>query len=253
MVESDKQEFSEILRDAYAMHDRKLTAGMVKIWIGQLGIYSIEAIRGAFDAYWRNARSLPLPSDILKFLPDPLGHMGPEEAWNHAPKHESDAAYVTDQIMAGLSSALDSIDRGDMIGARMAFVEAYKREVGQAQAQGIRARYWYTGASGLPREQRLALKEKLTLQAAEKKWLEPQKALNALSIICSEQEKSAEQYVDRLQGLSAAPLRLTTTSKAEPKLKLVHDGMRKISEGKPAMNRDEVAQHLSHLKNILKD
>lgn len=250
MVESDKQEFSEMLRDAYAMHDRKLTAGMVKIWLGQLGIYSIEAIRGAFDAYWRTARGLPLPSDILKFLPDPLGHMGPEEAWNQVPKTEFDCGYVTDQMMAARNAADSSIQRGDMIGARMAFVEAYRREVGQAQAQCIRARYWYSNADGLDHNERLVLKEKHTIEAAERKWIEPQKALNLLSAICSEQSKSADQYAARLQGLSAKPLQLTNgLPNTAPKLRLVYDGMRQISEGKTSMSRDEVAAMLPHLKH----
>lgn len=249
MLETDKKKFRDMLRDTYAMHSKDLTAGMVKIWIAQLGLYSIEAIEGAFDAYWRTARALPLPSDILKFLPDPLGHMGPEEAWNHAPKSERDGGYVTDQIMTAIASAADSIERGDMIGARMAFVEAYKREVGQAQAQGIRAKYWYSIPSGLNHGERLALKEKHTLEAAERKWLDPQKALNLLSTICDEQGKPSEIYRARLQNLSATPLQLTSGLKsAPPKLRLVSEGVRRVADGDAPLTREEALKNLPHLR-----
>lgn len=254
MLETDKEKFRDMLRDTYAMHSKNLTAGMVKIWIAQLGLYSIEAIEGAFDAYWRTARSLPLPSDILKFLPDPLGHMGPEEAWNQAPKSEFDGGYVTDQIMAARAAAEGSIVRGDMIGARMAFVEAYRREVAQAQAQGIRATYWYSIPSGLTHNERLAMKEKHTMEAAERKWLEPQKALNMLSCICDEQGKPSETYHARLQGLSVTPLQLTSGLKsAPPKLRLVNEGLKKVASGEATMTRDEVLQTLPHLKKHFED
>lgn len=249
MVEADKKKFRIMLEDTYAMHQKDLTPGMVKIWLNQLGIYTIEAIEGAFDAYWRTARTLPLPSDILKFLPDPLGHMGPEEAWNHAPKSECEGGYVTDQIMTAIASAADSIDRGDMIGARMAFVEAYRREVGQAQAQGIRATYWYSIPSGLTHSERLTLKEKHTLEAAERKWLDPQQALNLLSAICDEQGKPSEMYRERLQGLSAKPLQLTSGFKnAPPMLRLVSEGLKRVADGDAPLTREEALANLPHLR-----
>ena len=250
MIETDKKRFAEMLKDVYAMHQRELTAGMVKIWIGQLGIYTIEAIEGAFNAYWRTAKGIPLPADILKFLPDPLGHVGPEEAWNHIPKSESDGGYVTDQMMAARTAAIGSIERGDMIGARMAFVEAYRQQVGQAQAQGIRARYWYSIPTGMDHQQRLELKEKHTLEAAERKWLSPQYCLNVLSSICDEQGKPSEIYHARLQSLSATPLLLTTGLKSttSPRLELVREGIQKVSEGEATLTRDEVVNILPHLK-----
>lgn len=250
MVEADKKKFSELLRDMYAMHGKELTAGMVKVWLTQLGVYSIEAIEGAFNAYWRSAQRPPLPADILKFLPDPFGHLGAEEAWNRAPKSERDCGYVTNQIMAALDAASDSIARGDMIGARMAFVEAYRSEVSKAQAQGLVAVYWYTEAHGISRERRLAQKERHTIEAAERKWVDPQKALNLLSVICSEQGKPSEQYVARLQSLSATPLRLTNTSSAKPNLRLVNEGMRIISEGNP-LTPEQVQEKLNGLRKLL--
>lgn len=229
MFDSDKQKLREILEGEYAMHGKQLTGPVAKAWIRALGAYSIQAIEGAFEANARASRSAPVPADVLRFLPDPLGHLGPEEAWNHAPKSEYEGGFVTDQIMCGLASAMDSIERGDMVAARMAFAEAYKREVALAQTRREKARWWYTQATGLSRTQRLELKEKHLLEAAEKRWIEPQKALNGLALICREQGKSSTPYLERLQPMSRKPLQIETgLPDTKPQLGRISEGLRLI-------------------------
>lgn len=254
MLDIDLPKLKALLKEIYAMFGRDLTAVAGKLWIDVLQPYSIEAVEGAFAVYLRTGSRCPFPADILKFLPDISGHIGAEEAWNHAPKTERDCGYVTDQMMTALGSAQDSIDRGDMIGARMAFIESYRREVAQAQAQGIRARYWYSDSRTAPTAARLAAKERHTLEAAERKWIDPQKALNLLSTICAEQGKPSAQYVARLQCLSAKPLQLTNTlPSVPPKLRLVADGVKQIGDGVSTMSRTEILANLPHLKKHFED
>lgn len=232
MIDSDLPQFRTLLTDMYTMHGRDLTAGMVKVWLDQLGIYSMDAIQGAFTAYWRTGRQPPLPADILRFLPDPFGHIGPEEAWNHLPKSDRDAGYVTDQMMAARAAAEDSIERHDYVAGRMAFIEAYKREVSQAQAMGVKAKYWYSAGLGLSHEERLNLKERHVLEAAERKWIEPQRALRLLEDICSEQRKSLTPHLTRLQKLSRQPLRIENTlPNVKPDIKRVSEALLLITQG----------------------
>jgi hypothetical protein len=226
------QRFKTLLTDMYTMHGKELTAGMVKVWIAQLGMYTIEAVEGAFNAYWRSATKPPLPADILKFLPDPFGHLGPEEAWGFLPKTDRDAGYVTDQMMAARAAAEDSIERRDFVAGRVAFLEAYRREVAMAQSSGIKAKYWYCNADGLSHEQRLILKERLTVEAAEKKWINPQRALKLLEDICAEQRKSLAPHLNRLQALSKEPLRTENTlPNVKPDTKRITEALRLITQG----------------------
>jgi len=249
MLDSDLQKFKAMLKEIHAMYNRELTAMTAKMWLGVMRPYSIEAIDGAFQAYLRSGTRCPVPADILSFLPDPLGHVGPEEAWNMAPKSDRDCGYVTDQIMTAVSAADDSIERGDLIGARMAFVEAYKRELGKAQASGLVARYWYSEATGMEPIQRLELKERHIIEAAEKRWLEPQKAMNRLESICAELGKSSQPHLTRLQKLTSAPLQIENgLPNVKPNLKRISEGLRLISVGtKPneAVSSDRKAKENS--------
>ena len=233
MFDSDKKKLREILEGEYAIHSKELTGAMAKAWLRHLEPYSIEAIEGAFDANARSSGRCPVPADVLRFLPDPLGHLGPEEAWNRVPKTEADAGYMTDQMAEGISAALDSIDRGDMVSGRMAFIEAYKRALASAQTQNIRARYWYSDSTVGDRTSRLRTKEQKTLEAAECKWITPQGALKSLENICSELGKSSTQYLTRLQSLTKDQLQLENgLPNTPPRLDRIGAGLRLISQGK---------------------
>lgn len=198
MIEADKSKLKTLLEGAYAFFDKQMTPQVAKIWIDQMHPYQIHDIEKAFNAFYGVMRRPPLPSDILQYLPDALGHPLPEEAWNYAPKTEMEGGYVTEQMMAAIASAQSSLDVGNLISARVAFLETYRREMEMVRANKIRATFFYTAPCGLTREQFLSARESHILAAANKKWIEPSKAFQLICSICDEQCKSATPYLMQL-------------------------------------------------------
>lgn len=122
---------------------------------------SLQDFRLAAATHMRTNKFPPALSEILDlaraaFWPDP------EEAWNMAPKSESETAWVCQEIMVALCACQDSIDRGDMIGARKAFLESYGAQLRQASGQPT---WWVSEASGGDYQTRVAAKLKC-LEAA---------------------------------------------------------------------------------------
>jgi len=72
------------------------------------------------------------------------GHLGANEAWAIALQASDESATVvtTEQITSAMAAAKPILDNGDEVGARMAFIEAYKRHVDKARQQG-QAAEWY--------------------------------------------------------------------------------------------------------------
>lgn len=72
------------------------------------------------------------------------GHLGANEAWAIAlqASDESATVVITEQITNAVAAAKPILDNGDEVGARMAFIEAYKRYVDKARQQG-QAAEWY--------------------------------------------------------------------------------------------------------------
>ena len=63
--------------------------------------------------------------------------MGAEEAWAALPKNEAGSVVWSDEMACAFGVALPLIELGDMIAARMAFLERYRAEVQSARAAGI--------------------------------------------------------------------------------------------------------------------
>lgn len=73
-------------------------------------------------------------ADIIQRLDD--GRPGAEEAWASFPKTEDAAGVVTTEMSVAWGAASPLYADGDKIAARMAFKEAYEREVRKARAEG---------------------------------------------------------------------------------------------------------------------
>lgn len=80
------------------------------------------------------------------------GHPGPDEAWAMCPATEADSVVWTEQMSRAFFVAQPLLDRGDRIGARMAFKDAYAREVEQARL--ARAPIKWTPSLGTDAEKR---------------------------------------------------------------------------------------------------
>lgn len=215
MNAQDKREFMDLIKDSLSMYRIEPTVPQLRMWWEDLEPYPLDAIRQAFTQHRRSSDKPPTPAVILAFLPDLLGHPSPEEAWNRLPKSEYEAGYVTSQMMQAFGACSDSIDRGDMIGGRLAFIEAYKRAVAEAKLLGNRAKYFYSGATVGDFEQRRMMQEKHTLEAAERGWLTQDQAQEILTGIAHDLGKDQEATVLRLGGSQQTVKRLTGSGSPE--------------------------------------
>jgi hypothetical protein len=92
----------------------------------------------------------------------PSQYPAPEEAWNMAPKSEYDGGWVCDELMAALGACQDSLDRGDMVAARMAFLERYRVEI---QGKTGEPRWWLSRPIGQTETEKMAWEENAMLTA----------------------------------------------------------------------------------------
>lgn len=74
-------------------------------------------------------------ASILKHAQSADGRPGKDEAWAIAmtTNDEFETVVLTDEIQQALAAAKPVLDAGDKVGARMAFIGAYERLVGQAR------------------------------------------------------------------------------------------------------------------------
>lgn len=71
----------------------------------------------------------------------PGGHPGAEEAWAMCPRDESASVVWTTEIANAFGAARPLLEQGDQVAARMAFREAYEREVAESREAG-RVEWW---------------------------------------------------------------------------------------------------------------
>lgn len=171
MLNEDKKEFVKLMKSVMAVYGREFNGEVVTIWWEALKDYEFNAISQAMSAHTKTSEFAPTPASVLKHLPDTSGWLSPEEAWSALPKTEYDGGFVTQQIMS--AAPFDALDRGDLIGGRMAFLETYKKLVTNAKAAGEKPAYFYSAPSMGDYETKQGIKEQSLLIAKEKSWISP--------------------------------------------------------------------------------
>lgn len=169
MIDSDKRGFMELMEATMKYYDRDVDQGSMGIYWAGLKDYEFDMVKNAFSAHVENSEFMPKVSDIRKSMPDTSGWLSPEEAWGALPKTEYDGGYITQQIMS--AAPFDALDRGDLIGGRMAFLETYKKLVTNAKAAGESPAYFYSAPSMGSYEAKQDNKEQSLLLAKDKKWI----------------------------------------------------------------------------------
>ncbi len=141
MNDQEKTQFVEMLQATLEIYGTKLTQGAISIWVAALSEYSLKQLRGALSDYVKTAGTghfAPKPADLIELLAGDDGRPGAEEAWALCPMSEWESAYWTDETARAFGAgAADMVNRGDTIGARMAFREVYTRYVSDARANKI--------------------------------------------------------------------------------------------------------------------
>lgn len=225
MQSSDSKRFAMRLYEAHLSvgvdlkENPERFKAVTNVFYRALSEFDYEDIDQAFNVFEKTNKYPKItPGAIVELIPNKLGHLDPEEAWNRAPKSEAEGEYVTDQIMLALGAAQPSIDNGDMIAGRMAFVECYKKSVMECVSKGVRAKYFYSGATEGEWEQRRQIEEDRTLEAAQRGLIPVKQAWPRLQELAGELGKDPAVHIQKLKSLPGGSdlLRLENKSKVTP-------------------------------------
>ena len=145
MVEDDFDDFTRMLDAVCSMLSRGKyipDATSTTLFFNAMRRYPMSIVRAAFDAHVADptrGKFVPVPADLIAQVEGMLaddGRLGPEEAWALALRSENESETVvwTPEIAQAFTAARPVLERGDDVGARMAFREAYGRIVTAARA-----------------------------------------------------------------------------------------------------------------------
>ncbi|CAI8802397.1 Prophage PssSM-02 [Pseudomonas sp. IT-P74] len=123
-----------IIATAEAM-GQEMSPGTAAIMAEDLCAYPVSDIRAALKACRFEVKGKLTMADILQRVQAADGRPGKDEAWAIAmtTNDEFETVVLTDEIQLALAAAKPVLDAGDKVGARMAFISAYERFVGQAR------------------------------------------------------------------------------------------------------------------------
>jgi hypothetical protein len=125
---------SAICATAEAM-GQEMNPGTAAMMAEDLCSYPVTAVKSALKACRFEVKGKLAMADILQRVQASDGRPGKDEAWAIAmtTNDEFETVVLTDEIQLALAAAKPVLDAGDKIGARMAFIDAYQRFVGQAR------------------------------------------------------------------------------------------------------------------------
>ncbi len=113
---------------------QQLTQAAALLMVEDLCEYTEPVLTAALRSCRIEGGRLTVAS-ILKHAQSEDGRPGKDEAWAIAmtTNDEFETVVLTDEIQLALAAAKPVLDAGDKVGARMAFISAYERLVGQAR------------------------------------------------------------------------------------------------------------------------
>ncbi|WP_256656551.1 hypothetical protein [Pseudomonas sp. 7SR1] len=125
---------SAICATAEAM-GQEMNPGTAAMMAEDLCVYPVPVVKAALKACRFEVKGKLSMADILQRVQSSDGRPGKDEAWAIAmtTNDEFETVVLTDEIQLALAAAKPVLDAGDKIGARMAFISAYERFVGQAR------------------------------------------------------------------------------------------------------------------------
>lgn len=206
MIDSDKQEFWKKLKAVMAVcaNGKEPTPEVFEIWWNVLGEYSIDQVSGALSVHVKTNKFAPAPADIIALIPDNLNYLPPEEAWNRVPKTEWEGAFVCDEMMEACAAARSSLDKGNDVAARMAFLESYKSLIANARVHKKSAKYWFSAPSYGNYEAREQIREQALLEARDRKLIPLEYANQQLRITNNKPSVGLEYYGSNIKALPSS-------------------------------------------------
>lgn len=114
---------------------RTFSDAAAAMFVSDLSIYDEKAVIGALARCRREVRGMLTVQDVVSRLED--GRPGPEEAWAMMPRDERQSVVWTQEMASAFGVVVGMLDSGQEIAARMAFKEAYSRELTNARNAGV--------------------------------------------------------------------------------------------------------------------
>jgi len=143
LCDQDRKAFSDLLDALGETYGQPVPTRLKHTWWRLLAArMDLPTLRQVLDQHLLDAergRFFPRPSDIIAVLERAAGgRPGPDEAWALAIDTFDEAASVcvTEEILLAAQVAAPVWERGDRVGARMAFKGAYERLVAERRGQG---------------------------------------------------------------------------------------------------------------------
>lgn len=133
------QQVSENLLKAIAvtaeLTGTELSIDAARVMAYDLAQYPEDQILKALTKCRRELKSRMSIADVISRIDD--GRPGPEEAWSMIPKSERGSVVWTREMAEAFGVCYGLLEEGNLVQARMAFVEAYKDRCAKARDQGI--------------------------------------------------------------------------------------------------------------------
>lgn len=141
----DKPAFTQLIAATMAIYERQMTTAVVDVFFSALGKYDLPTVREALNRHMQDpdaGRFAPKPADLIRQVVTAKasdGRPGRDEAWSIAlrAQDETETVLVTEEILGALQVAQPLLEVRDKVAARLAFVEAYDRLVGEKRAAAV--------------------------------------------------------------------------------------------------------------------
>lgn len=133
---------------------RVFTAPAAKVFVDDLSGFPEPAVLAALRRCRREVRGVLTVQDVVSRIDD--GRPGPQEAWAMMPVSEADSIVWSDEMAEAYRVAAPLIADGEMVAARMAFLETYTKAINEARDQR-KAPCWSVSLGHDPRGREQAL------------------------------------------------------------------------------------------------
>jgi hypothetical protein len=151
MNQEQKNQVIEMLAIQYEMKEQSVSENVISYIIKQLEPYGYDPVMKALDKLGKESSYKINLAEIIKRIDD--GRPSAQVAWSEIPKSEIESKVLTKEQNIALCAVSAMIDSGDMIPARMAFIEKYNELVEESRANAEPVKYVL--ASGFDKQGRI--------------------------------------------------------------------------------------------------
>jgi len=142
MKSTDKAAFTAIIAKTWGIYGKKPDSDLVATWFELLADFPLDTLADAFHRHLRDPEAghyLPKPADLIRQInthqPE-SGHPGAEEAWGLLIRFindERESGVLTEEMREGWARCAPILAMGDEVGARMCFLETYRKALQRAR------------------------------------------------------------------------------------------------------------------------